>query len=105
MHKWNGEWVAEGTIFKIKVEVEGVRLIVHQIESMGFEWTNEAGVIEGNIATINVRHAGVEGVIQAELLDETTASVFAASCAPDFMVVCLLAKDQKAVFKKVTPNI
>ena len=104
-NKWNGEWVAEGTIFRIRVEIEGYRLIVHQIESLGFEWTNEAGEIEGNVATINVTYAGVEGVIQAEFLDETTASVFAASCAPDYMVVCLLAKDQKAVFKKISPSI
>ena len=104
-HKWNGEWVAEGTIFRIEVEIEGSRLVVHQIESLGFEWTNEAGEIEGNVAKINVRYAGVEGVIQAEFIDETTASVFAASCAPDYMVVCLLAKDQKAVFKKISPSI
>ena len=39
------------------------------------------------------------------LIDETTASVFAASCAPNYMVVCLLAKDQKAVFKKISPSI
>tara|TARA_Y100000996_G_scaffold399692_1_gene368977 strand:- start:3028 stop:3321 length:294 start_codon:yes stop_codon:yes gene_type:complete len=97
--------VAEGTIFRIEVEIEGSRLVVHQIESLGFEWTNEAGEIEGNVAKINVRYAGVEGVIQAEFIDETTASVFAASCAPDYMVVCLLAKDQKAVFKKISPSI
>ena len=104
-HKWNGEWVAEGTIFRIRVEIEGSRLVVHQIESLGFDWTNEAGEIEGNVATINVKYAGVEGVIQAEFLDETTASVFAASCAPDYMVVCLLAKDQRAIFKKTSPAI
>ena len=104
-HKWNGEWVAEGTIFRIRVEIEGSRLVVHQIESLGFDWTNETGEIEGNVATINVKYAGVEGVIQAEFLDETTASVFAASCAPDYMVVCLLAKDQKAIFKKTSPSI
>ena len=46
-HKWNGEWGAEGTIFRIEVEIEGSRLVVHQIESLGFEWTNEAGEIEG----------------------------------------------------------
>ena len=104
-HKWNGEWVAEGTIFRIRVEIEGSRLVVHQIESLGFDWTNEAGEIEGNVATINVKYAGVEGVIQAEFLDETTASVFAASCAPDYMGVCLLAKDQRAIFKKTSPAI
>ena len=101
-YDWNGEWMAEGTIFRVRLVVEGSRLTVHQLESMGFDWTNEIGHLEGNIATINVEYAGVKGVIQAEFFDETTASVSAASCIPDFMVICLLAKDQKAIFKKIT---
>ena len=98
---WSGEWVAEGTIFKVGVEVDGSDLIVSQIESMGFSWANEVGKLKGNIATINVEYAGVKGTIQVEFIDETTASVFATSCIPEYMVVCLLAKDQKAAFKKV----
>ena len=77
----NGEWVAEGTIFRVRLEIDGSRVIVHQLESMGF---------------------GVKGIIKAEFFDETTASVSAASCIPDFMVICLLAKDQKAIFKKIS---
>tara|TARA_B100000427_G_C15403205_1_gene548631 strand:- start:476 stop:874 length:399 start_codon:yes stop_codon:yes gene_type:complete len=100
-YNWNGEWMAEGTIFRVRLEVEGSRLIVHQLESMGFDWTNEIGHLEGNIATISVEYAGVKGIIQAEFFDDTTASVSAASCIPDFMVICLLAKDQKAIFKKI----
>ena len=100
---WSGEWVAEGTIFKVRVEAEDSYLTVYQIESMGFDWTNEIGELKENIATINVEYAGVKGIIQVEFIDETTASVFAASCIPEYMVVCLLAKDQKAVFKKVLP--
>ena len=98
---WNGEWVAEGTIFKVRVEVEGSNLIVHQAESMGFDWTNEIGELKGNVAKINVEYAGVRGIIQVEFINENTASVFAASCVPEYMVVCLIAKDQKAVFKKI----
>ena len=101
-YNWNGEWMAEGTTFRVRLEVEGSRLIVHQLESMGFDWTNEIGHLEGNIATISVEYAGVKGIIQAEFFDDTTASVSAASCIPDFMVICLLAKDQKAIFKKIT---
>tara|TARA_B100000676_G_C17788201_1_gene685574 strand:+ start:423 stop:710 length:288 start_codon:yes stop_codon:yes gene_type:complete len=93
--------MAEGTIFRVRLEVEGSRLIVHQLESMGFDWTNEIGHLEGNVATISVEYAGVKGIIQAEFFDDTTASVSAASCIPDFMVICLLAKDQKAIFKKI----
>ena len=98
----NGEWVAEGTIFRIRLEIDGSRVIVHQLESMGFDWTNEIGQLEANIATINVEYAGVKGIIKAEFFDKTTASVSAASCIPDFMVICLLAKDQKAIFKKIS---
>ena len=101
-YDWNGEWLAEGTIFRVRLEVEGSRLIVHQLESMGFDWTNEIGHLNENIATISVEYAGVKAIIQAEFFDETTASVSAASCIPDFMVICLLAKDQKAIFKKIT---
>jgi len=98
----NGEWVAEGTIFRVRLEIDGSRVIVHQLESMGFDWTNEIGQLEANIATISVEYAGVKGIIKAEFFDETTASVSAASCIPDFMVICLLAKDQKAIFKKIS---
>ena len=98
----NGQWVAEGTVFRVRLEIDGSSVIVHQLESMGFDWTNEIGHIEGNIATISVEYAGVKGLIQAEFFDETTASVSAASCTPDFMVICLLAKDQKAIFKKIS---
>ena len=98
----NGEWVAEGTIFRVRLEIDGSRVIVHQLESMGFDWTNEIGQLEANIATISVGYAGVKGIIEAEFFDETTASGSAASCIPDFMVICLLAKDQKAIFKKIS---
>ncbi len=98
----NGEWVAEGTIFRVRLEIDGSRVIVHQLESMGFDWTNEIGQLEANMATISVEYAGVKGIIKAEFFDGTTASVSAASCIPDFMVICLLAKDQKAIFKKIS---
>ena len=98
----NGEWVAEGTIFRVRLEIDGSRVIVHQLESMGFDWTNEIGQLEANMATISVEYAGVKGIIKAEFLNETTASVYAASCIPDFMVICLLAKDQKAIFRKIS---
>ena len=98
---WEGEWVAEGTIFKVRVEIDGSDLIIYQIESMGFDWTNEIGELKGNVAKINVEYAGVRGIIQVEFINENTASVFAASCVPEYMVVCLIAKDQKAVFKKI----
>lgn len=101
---WEGDWVVEGTLFRIGIEVEDDLLTVRQIESMGFQWSSKNGRIDGNIATVEVEYAGATGRIQAELLSPDTAVAFAASCLPDFMVICLLAKDQQAVFKKVVPN-
>ena len=98
---WPGEWIVEGTLFRIGVDVEGDRMSIRQIESLGFLWTSSDGRIDGNVVTVDVEYAGVKGTIQAELVGPSTAVAFAASCLPDFMVVCLLAKDQQAVFIKV----
>ncbi|NKB35037.1 MAG: hypothetical protein GKR91_18225 [Pseudomonadales bacterium] len=101
---WNGHWIGDGTLFEIRVEVENGIIRIHQIESMGFIWTSKDGNIDGNIARVEVEYAGATGIIQAELVDNETAIAFAASCVPDFMVVCALAKDRQAVFKKIPAN-
>jgi hypothetical protein len=68
---------------------------------MGQVWNNEDGEIDGNVAKVKVIYAGASGIIQAELINADTAVLFAASCQPDFMVVCVLSKDRQAVFRKV----
>lgn len=98
---WEGEWLAEGTLFRIGVKVEDGILKVSQLESMGQVWSNEDGQIDGNVANVQVDYAGATGIIQAELINADTAVLFAASCQPDFMVVCVLSKDRQAVFRKV----
>lgn len=98
---WNGDWIGEGTLFKIGVSVENNVMKVVQIESLGFVWTSQDGEVDGNIVRVNVEYAGVKGIIQAELINPITAVAFAATCMPDFMVVCALAKNRQAVFKKV----
>lgn len=98
---WNGEWIAEGTLFRIGVSVEDGVMTVVQIESLGQIWSSQEGTVEGNIANVEVQYLGATGVIQAELIDENTAILHAASCAPDFMVVCTLSRDRQAIFKKV----
>ncbi|MBT4257455.1 MAG: hypothetical protein HOD87_15450, partial [Gammaproteobacteria bacterium] len=67
----------------------------------GFLWTSKNGSIEGNVVRVEVEYAGVTGIIQAELIDPNTAIAFAATCLPEFMVVCALAKDRQAVFRRV----
>ncbi|GJM13920.1 MAG: hypothetical protein DHS20C12_23230 [Pseudohongiella sp.] len=101
---WNGLWVVEGTLFSIAVEVENAELRIQQVESLGFEWTSENGKIDGNVVTVEIEYAGVAGTIQAELVDPQTAVAFAATCLPDFMVVCMLSKDRQAVFRKVAED-
>lgn len=101
---WDGLWIVEGTLFSIAVAIENEELTVQQVESLGFEWSNRNGKIDGNVVTVEVEYAGVTGKIQAELVDPNTAVAFAASCLPDFMVVCMLSKDRQAVFRKVTEN-
>lgn len=98
---WNGEWIAEGTLFQIAVSVEGGVMTVNQVESLGFEWSNDNGEVKGDIARVQVRYAGVSGIIQAELINASTAVVHAATCTPGYMVVCALARDRQAIFRKV----
>ncbi len=98
---WDGDWIGQGTLFQIAVSVENDVIKVIQIESLGFEWTSKDGKVDGNIAQVEVEYAGVTGIIQAELVDANTAILIAATCMPVFMVVCALAKDRQAIFKKV----
>ena len=98
---WGGTWVVEGTLFSIAVTIEDEEFKVRQIESLGFEWSSKNGSIDGNVVTVEIEYAGVTGTIQAELVDPNTAVAFAATCLPDFMVVCMLSKDRQAVFRKV----
>jgi len=103
-HHWDGVWNAEGTLFTIAVAVSNGIMRVDKIETMGFEWDNEDGVIDGNTVKVAVEYAGVTGIIQAELIDPTTAIAFPASCVPDYMVVCALSKNLQATFRKVEAN-
>ncbi len=101
---WEGIWQAQGTQFQIRVTVTDNIITVSQVESLGFEWTSQSGEIVGNIARVPVEYAGVTGVVQAELTGADTAIAFAASCLPEFMVVCALAKDRQAIFTRVSGN-
>jgi hypothetical protein len=101
---WEGLWLADGTLFSIVVAIENEEFRVVQLESLGFEWSSENGKIDGKVVTIEIKYAGVTGTIQAELVDPNTAVAFAATCLPNFMVVCMLSKDRQAVFRKVIEN-
>ncbi len=98
---WEGEWLAEGTLFRIGVTADNGLLKITQIESMGQIWSSGDGKIDGNIARVEVEYAGAAGVIRAELLDAKTAVLSAASCQPEFMAVCALSQGRQAIFRKV----
>lgn len=102
---WEGEWIAEGTYFQIRVDVENNVLKVTEVESMGFEWSSEDAVLTGDNTVevaVDYETGGVSGIIRAELLDETTGVLSVKTCTPEFMVSCALSKGRQAVFKKVT---
>ena len=98
---WEGEWLAEGNVFRVGVTLDNGLLKITQIESMGQIWSSGDGKIDGNIARVEVEYSGASGIIRAELLDAKTAVLSAASCQPEFMVVCALSRGRQAIFRKV----
>ena len=104
---WNGEWIAEGTLFRIGVMREGNLLKITQLESLGFEWiSGDALVVGPNKAEVFVDYVtgGVKGIIDAELLNANTGVLRVRNCAPDFMVSCFLAKGRQAIFRKLAAS-
>lgn len=101
--KWEGQWIANGTYFKIAVAVDDNILRVTQLESLGFEWTSKDAEISSNIVEVEVDYTsgGVSGIIRAELLNETTGVLSVKTCTPEFMVSCALSKGRQAYFTKV----
>ncbi|MEE3239281.1 MAG: hypothetical protein VX220_10360 [Pseudomonadota bacterium] len=99
--QWSGNWIADGTFFQIEISVKNNVMVVNQVESLGFIWTNQNGEVDGKIAQVEVEYAGATGIVIAELIEPNTAIVTASTCVPDFMVVCALAKGRQAIFRKV----
>ncbi len=97
---WNGIWIAEGTLFSVEVAVEDGRVEVRQMESLGFQWSSSNASVSGASLLLEVEYAGVSGIIEARLEEPGRAVVFARSCLPDYMVVCVLARGRQAVFRK-----
>jgi hypothetical protein len=95
---WTGTLIAQGTLFSVAVTVQEDQFRVNEVQSLGFVWTSEPGSVAGDQATLEVKYAGVTARILARLTGDGRAVVEAASCLPEFMVVCVLAKGQQAVF-------
>ena len=99
--QWSGNWIADGTFFQIEISVKNNVMVVNQVESLGFIWTNQNGEVDGKIAQVEVEYAGATGIVIAELIEPDMAIVTASTCVPDFMVVCALTKGRQAIFRKV----
>ena len=95
---WNGTWLAQGTLFSVAVTVQDGVFQVDDVQSLGFVWTSKPGTVSGSQATVEVSYAGATAMLLARLTGDGIAVVEAARCAPEFMVVCALAKGQQATF-------
>lgn len=95
---WNGTWLAQGTFFSVAVTAQDGVFRVDEVESLGFAWTSQPGLVNGSEATVQVSYAGATAILLARLSGDGLAVVEAATCAPEFMVVCALVKGQQATF-------
>lgn len=101
---WNGEWLADGSQFRLRVSVEDDEITVSEVESLGFIWSAEPGVVDEQFAYVAVAYAGVEGVIEVEWLGPGRALARAASCGPEYMLICNLVAGQQALFLRVSED-
>lgn len=99
-YSWDGIWIAEGTLFSVAVTVKENTFVVAEVESLGFEWSTNAGTVKGQQATIEVSYAGASALILVQLLDANTAVASATNCMPEYMVVCALAQNRQARFAR-----
>ncbi|MEX2131211.1 MAG: hypothetical protein WD772_06965 [Pseudohongiellaceae bacterium] len=102
-YSWEGTWIAEGSFFSVAVTVSENRFVVAAVESLGFEWSTEAGTVVGQQAAIEVSYAGATALILVQLIDANIAVASAASCLPEYLVVCALAQNRQARFVRVEP--
>ncbi len=98
--QWEGLWQAEGTLFQLRVRALNNTLQIEAVESLGFEWRNSAGQINGNSATFEVEYQGVTATVLVQKNDAVTAIARPVTCQPDYHVVCALVQNQQARFIK-----
>lgn len=102
---WSGIWNAEGSLLTLRVTHVDDQLLVEPVESLGFQWRNSVGHINGSSATIDVEYQGVVATVLVQLGEGGTAMVRPLSCQPDYHVVCALVQNQQARFRKVGESI
>jgi len=99
-HNWHGEWLAEGTDFRLRVIPEGNRFQVEHVFPLGLNWKAGTGTINGSNGTIHVEYEGVTAQVMVQMTDSSSAIVRSMSCQPDYHVICTLVRNQQARFIK-----
>ena len=99
---WSGTWAAEGTLFSIAIEVRENMLHVEEVESLGFQWSASPGRVNGDTANFQVSYAGATASVQARIIESGLARVTASDCVPEFIVVCVLIRNQFAMFYRTS---
>jgi len=99
-HHWNGEWLAEGTDFRLRVIPQGNLFLVEPVFPLGLNWKAGHGTINGSTGTIHVEYEGVTAKVMVQLTDSSSAIVRSMSCQPDYHVICTLVRNQQARFIK-----
>ena len=101
---WDGEWIADGTLFRVAVNISNGEFIVNEVDSLGFVWTTKNGIYSGDRAVIEAEYAGATAVVEIQLIDPNTAIANLRNCVPEYIVVCVLAMGQQARFIRATPS-
>jgi hypothetical protein len=99
-HHWLGEWLAEGTDFRLRVIPQGNRFQVEPVFPLGLNWKAGLGTINGTSGTIHVEYEGVTAQVMVQLTEPGSAIVRSMSCQPDYHVICTLVRNQQARFIK-----
>ena len=100
--RWLGVWQAKDSLFSLRVVSSDEFLQIEPVETLGFEWRNSPGRINGDNAAFNVEYQGVLATVHVQLREDGTAIARPVSCRPDYHVVCALVQNQQALFKKVS---
>lgn len=101
---WNGHWIADAFPIAVRTRASESSLSIEPVRPDGQQWRVTGGRIERRTATVQARYRDVVATIRIRLRDEDTAIVSAESCEPEFHVICTLARNQQALFRRAEPG-
>lgn len=101
---WAGLWQADGSLFTLRVVSKENLLHVEAVDSMGMQWRNSAGRINGDSVSFDVQYQGVTATVLVKKAEKNIAIARPISCQPDYHLVCALVQNQQALFLKVDEN-